>query len=135
MIRKLALVIFVLAAYVWVNDPGHVFHAETTISSDGVDIEIQAPTDDTDGTFFNSTAPLDTTQIDDQRSTEKDYPVILPTGTNVVTPTVLQDGTYIPEESPDGGHFAKWLDNSPAYSDGWVLQVNDSTHTTQWVDG
>lgn len=38
----------------------------------------------------------------------------------------------MPEESPEGGYPTGWADNSPTYSDGWMLQVNDSTNTISW---
>jgi hypothetical protein len=44
---------------------------------------------------------------------------------------------WIPEEDPSGGHPTQaraWLDNSPLYSGGWLLQVNDVTGTVQWID-
>ena len=44
---------------------------------------------------------------------------------------------WIPEEDPSGGHPTQarmWLDNSPLYSGGWLLQINEETGVTQWVD-
>jgi len=47
-----------------------------------------------------------------------------------------QRGTVrIPEESPDGGYplpYSAWLDNSPLYSDGWLLLVDDMQHVVRW---
>lgn len=64
-------------------------------------------------------------------------PTITPTGpfaTPATTPTILFDGKYVPEESPDGAPPVGWLDNSPLYRDGWVLLVDDSQTppTVQW---
>jgi hypothetical protein len=39
----------------------------------------------------------------------------------------------IPQESPDGGYPTGWKDNSPTYSDGWTLLVDDAQHTVKWV--
>lgn len=39
----------------------------------------------------------------------------------------------IPQESPDGGYPIGWKDNSPTYSDGWMLKVDDAKHTVKWV--
>lgn len=42
---------------------------------------------------------------------------------------------WIPEEDPSGGHVTRvWLDNSPLYSGGWLLQVNGETGVTRWID-
>lgn len=64
---------------------------------------------------------------------EKGRPILLPTDADTPTPTILYSGVWVPEESPEGGYPTHWRDNSPAYSDDWMLQVNDSTHTIQWI--
>ena len=51
----------------------------------------------------------------------------------VVTPTTTFDGIIVPEESPEGGYPQGWADNSVIYSDGWMLQNNDTTHVIRWV--
>lgn len=39
----------------------------------------------------------------------------------------------MPEESPEGGYpTGGWLDNSPHYSDGYTLLVDDSNNTISW---
>jgi hypothetical protein len=168
--RKLALLIFVFACYVIVNDPAHLY------TNAPAEITFTAPTstppvtteDETSGhDIVSPTATLDSSQIDYEDgcwieedgepmygSLSKmppnshtvdcadipgwqtdDTPVILPTDNNVVTPTILLNGVYVPEESPDGGYPIGWADNSPVYSDGWMLQVNDSTSPpiTRWI--
>ena len=131
-IYKLALFLGVILAYVVVNDVHWDMNANihTPQVSAGVEVQI----DSTPGNnIFNPTAPIDSTdQITVTPPT--DYPVLLPTDTDVETPTVLQDGIYIPEESPNGGHFSEWFDNSPHYSDGYTLVVNDSATpiTVSW---
>ena len=69
--------------------------------------------------------------------------VIVPEGQNPDTMPVTKvhtlDGAeiWIPEEDPSGGHPTQarmWLDNSPLYSGGWLLQVNDVTGSVQWID-
>lgn len=61
-------------------------------------------------------------------------PIILPEGAvQDTTPVVLLDGIYVPEESPDGGSPVGWADNSPAYGDGWIVQVDDTTGQVGWV--
>lgn len=89
-------------------------------------------------------ATLDTSQIDDLRGqgyilTPDTGEVILVPGGAILetTPMVPVPSTayVVPEESPDGGYplgRSAWLDNSPLYSDGWVLLVNDSDHTITW---
>jgi hypothetical protein len=57
--------------------------------------------------------------------------------TTPVVETTFPDGAsiWIPEEDPDGGHqTSMWLDDSPLYSGGWLLQVNGETGTTRWLD-
>jgi hypothetical protein len=55
-------------------------------------------------------------------------PITIPTDANpATTPITYFQGSYVPEESPDGGYPVEWLDNSPTYSDGWTLLVDDST--------
>lgn len=63
--------------------------------------------------------------------------VHFPTGYNPnTTPMVLVDGCYIPDESPDGGYpTGTYEDNSPVYTDGWMLLVNDQTHEILWTEG
>jgi hypothetical protein len=133
-LHTLALFFLVLCAYVYVNDPGHVFHTDASIGQNGVTVNVDAYTTNTpDNTaghnIFNPAAPVSMDQIE----YSDDTPVILPTGAMVITPTILLDGTYVPEESPDGGSPVGWADNSPVYSDGWMLQVNDSTGITSWI--
>lgn len=61
-------------------------------------------------------------------------PYLIPTEANpTTTPVVWFQSAWVPEESPEGGHPDGWADNSPTYSDDWMLQVNDSTHTIQWI--
>lgn len=122
--RKLALLIFVFACYVIVNDPAHVFSYAHTQSHSNFSYSASAQSIECDPhAFVNPCADLDTSQID----YADDAPVILPTDNKVITPTILLDGTYVPEESPEGGSPVGWLDNSPTYSDGWTLLVDDST--------
>lgn len=136
-IYKVALFLGVFLAYVIVND----VHWDMNAHVSNAGVEVNAQVDSTPGhNIFNPTAPIDSTDqitvtppADTSTSTD-DYPVLLPTDTQVVTPCVLQDGIYIPEEAPNGGHFVKWLDNSPTYSDGYTLFVDDRTSpaTTWW---
>jgi hypothetical protein len=73
-------------------------------------------------------SPIAYTQTEcTQPPSEPIYPVILPSDQDSVIVAIMLDGTYVPEESPDGGYPVGWLDNSPTYSDGWTLLVNDST--------
>lgn len=61
--------------------------------------------------------------------------ILIPDNTRLdTTPVVLLDNVYVPEESPEGGHPKQWLENSPEYSDGWVLLVDDAASpiTVQW---
>lgn len=68
------------------------------------------------------------------QATQAQTPTILPDGANPeTTPVTTLGGINIPEESPNGGSPTGWADNSPVYSDGWMLQVNDSTHTISWI--
>lgn len=121
-IYKFALLLGVLLAYVIVNN----VHFSTTIDTPNESATIAY--DSTPGkNIFNPDATLDTSQV-----IESQPPVILPTDTDTVTRTILFEGTYVPEFAPDGGTPDGWLDNSPTYSDGWMLLVNDSTHTTYW---
>jgi hypothetical protein len=153
--RKVALLIFVFACYVIVNDPAHLYTdspVPTPITS--------VTSDETPGRdIFTTTVPLDNSQIDYEDACwieeddepiygslskmppnsrivdcatlpgwqTDDTPVILPSDATTVTPCILLNGTYVPEESPDGGYPVGWLDNSPTYSDGWTLLVNDTT--------
>lgn len=124
----LCLALAVTAAYAFVNDPGHVFTMDTHANASGLTVHVETYVpDQTPGhNIFNDTAQLDTAQID----------TILPTDTvenGTETPLVEFDGVMIPEESPEGGHPDSWADNSPIYSDGWMLQVNDTTHITSWI--
>jgi hypothetical protein len=89
-------------------------------------------------------ATLDMSQIDDLRgqghilAPDTGELILVPGGAIIeTTPMVnVPDTAYwVPEESPDGGYplgRSAWLDNSPLYSDGWVLLVNDSDHTITW---
>ena len=121
--RKLALLLFVLMCYVFVNDPAGVFTPAPA--------PIQSVQSCDPHKFVNPCAHLDTSQIDWETD---NVPIILPTDANPgTTPVIMLDGTYVPEESPDGGYPVDWADNSPVYSDGWMLQVNDSTNTIQWI--
>jgi hypothetical protein len=124
-LHTVSLFIIVLCAYVYVNDPGHVFHVDMSAGKDGISVSADAyTTDNTPGNnIFNENATLDNSQID----YTDDTPVILPSDATTVTPCILLNGTYVPEESPDGGYPVGWLDNSPTYSDGWTLLVNDNT--------
>jgi hypothetical protein len=123
--RKLALLIFVFACYVIVSDPAHLY-TDSPVST----AVTSATPDETPGRdIFNPNATLDNSQI----TYSDDTPVILPSDTTTITPTVLLNGTYVPEESPDGGYPVGWADNSPVYSDGWMLQVNDRTGITSWI--
>jgi hypothetical protein len=125
---KVALLIFVFACYVIVNDPAHLYTdspAPTAVTS----VTSVTPDNTPGNNIFNENATLDNSQID----YSDDTPVILPSNTTTITPTVLLNGTYVPEESPDGGYPVGWLDNSPVYSDGWMLQVNDRTGITSWI--
>ena len=70
--------------------------------------------------------------------------ILLPTGANPDTTPLTciqtketQVTVCLPEEDPSGGYATDprmWLDNSPLYSGGWMLKVNDQTHTVDWVD-
>ena len=87
-------------------------------------------------------ARLDTSQIDDLRTPwvcPADQELVLwPEGAvRKTTPMVPAPGTcyVVPEESPDGGYplpHSAWLDNSPLYSDGWLLLVDDMQHVVRW---
>jgi hypothetical protein len=118
--RKLALLIFVFACYVIVNDPAHLYTDAPKVQAQ---VAINTPDNTPGRNIFNPDAPISMDQID----YADDTPVILPTDNKVITPTILLDGTYVPEESPDGGSPVGWADNSPTYSDGWTLLVDDST--------
>jgi hypothetical protein len=94
--------------------------------------------------MVNPHARLDMSQIDDLRgqgyilAPDTGELILVPGGAVLeTTPMVSVPGTpyWVPEESPAGGHaleYEAWLDNSPLYSDGWVLLVNDSDHTITW---
>jgi hypothetical protein len=65
--------------------------------------------------------------------------ILLPTNAPLdTTPLTCQTTEHevivcMPEESPDGGHpTGEWLDNSPTYSDGYTLLVDDSNNTISW---
>ena len=72
--------------------------------------------------------------------------ILLPTGANPETTPLTcvttqhsntQTTVCLPEEDPSGGYVTQprmWLDNSPLYSGGWMLQVNDKTKEVTWVD-
>lgn len=95
----------------------------------------QAQPDETSGrNIFRETAPVDMSQIDYVTEDKYAGKILIPTDANSeTTPTVEQDGYWIPEESPDGtSPTGQWLDNSPTYEGGWFLQVNDATHRTEW---
>lgn len=107
-------------------DPANLLASPTEVHST-VTYSASAPTGHI---IFNPQATLSTDQIDYAPPTK----VILPTEQpKYGTPTVLLDGIYVPEESPDGGYPTHWRDNSPEYSDGWMLQVNDTLHITRWI--
>ena len=64
MIARIALLILslTLSAYVWVTDPGHVLHADTSAQ-----VVYSATAHIHEGMRFNSQATLDTDQVDDLR--------------------------------------------------------------------
>ena len=56
--------------------------------------------------------------------------------TTAVTCWDLGDGgnvLCVPTESPSGGEVIDFLDNSPAYSDGWVLEVDDASGHVEFI--
>lgn len=123
-IWKLAAVLAVILTYALVNLPTETPPTPT----------ITVPqADETSGrNIFNEEARLSPDQID---YIPANYPLLLPDYANPeTTPTVVQDDVRIPEEAPNGGHFTEWLDNSPHYSDGYTLFVNDSADpiTVTW---
>jgi hypothetical protein len=120
--RKVALLIFVFACYVIVNDPAHLY-TDSPVPTAVTSVTSVTPDNTPGNNIFNENATLDNSQI----TYSDDTPVILPSDATTVTPCILLNGTYVPEESPDGGYPIGWLDNSPTYSDGWTLLVDDST--------
>jgi hypothetical protein len=81
--RKLALLIFVFACYVIVNDPAHVFsyahtqsHSDFSYSASAQSMSCTPPA----GKIFNPCADLDTSQIDYDVPREIAVPTILPDG-------------------------------------------------------
>ena len=94
--------------------------------------------------MVNPYARLDTSHIDDLRgrgfmvATASGDLLLVPDGSLLeTTPMVLvPDAAYVvPEESPNGGRvlpYEQWPDDSPLYSDGWLLFVNDAEHSVSW---
>lgn len=94
--------------------------------------------------MFAPYATLDTPRIDDLRNQgyvltpDSGEIILVPGGVAIeTTPMVSVPGTayWVPEESPDGGYalpYVAWLDNSPIYSNGWVLLVDDAAHVVSW---
>jgi hypothetical protein len=134
-IWKMAAILATILVFALVNGYDRVSTDQTPSP-----VTVQMPDETSGRNIFRETAPVDSTQIDyvtAPMASELDYSkesVIVPEGQNPdTTPVVLIDGVWIPEESPEGGYPTGWADNSPTYSDGWLLQVNDTSGEILWL--
>jgi hypothetical protein len=139
-----AVLYVVLVAAAWVGTVGLTLPADVPVHDRGQvgTLTYAQPLDETPGrNIFRADAQLDASAIDDQRTTG--VPswaeiLLLPEGSAIeTTPMVPVPGTryVVPDESPDGGYVLRpvaWLDNSPLYSDGWLLRVDGERDTVSW---
>lgn len=133
-IGAIGVVIFVIA---------NLYGLSTIVQTNTVAVSV-ADVQDMGRARINPAATLDTSRIDDLRgqgytlAADSGELILVPGGAVLeTTPMVTVPGTayVIPEESPDGGWplpRSAWLDNSPLYSGGWLLLVDDVQHAVTW---